>query len=256
MRPSTSQPGIITLTTDFGLRDHYVGVMKGVIVGIDSAARVIDISHGIPAHDVLEGAFAIAQAWRYFPAGSIHVVVVDPGVGSTRRAIAAACGDHLFVAPDNGVLSQVFEAAASYEVRTLDRRHGLESISRTFHGRDLFAPLAARLSAGLEFDELGDPLENPILLPATSPVDGIGRVLHVDSFGNIVTSFREEHVKGERTIQIGDLKVGGLRESYAAGPEGEPFLIVGSSGYVEVSINRASAAKRAGVNAGDLASIS
>ncbi len=250
MRQAFDPSGIVTLTTDFGLRDHYVGAMKGVIAGIAPGIRVIDVSHGIPAHDVAEGAFAIAQAWRYFPPGSVHVVVVDPGVGSSRRAIAAAAGGHMFVAPDNGALSQVFEENPNREIREINLRHGLAAVSRTFHGRDLFAPAAARLAAGMEFARIGAPCGAAATLPPTRPKDGVGRVLHVDGFGNVVTSFRRGDLPEGGGVRLGNLAVGEWADSYAAASGGAPFLIVGSCGYVEVSVNRGSAAELAGVRAG------
>ena len=242
--------GIVTLTTDFGLGDHYVGAVKGVIAGIAPGIRVIDISHGIPAHDVAEGAFAIAQAWRYFPPGSVHVVVIDPGVGSSRRALAAAAGGHLFVAPDNGVLSQVFEQEPNRELRAIDLRHGLAPVSRTFHGRDLFAPVAARLASGMEFAQVGPPLDDAAMLPPSAPRNGAGRVLHVDGFGNVVTSFRRGDLPTGGGVRLGNLIVSEWADTYADAPGAAPFLITGSSGYVEVSVNRGSAASLAGVRAG------
>lgn len=242
--------GIVTLTTDFGLRDHYVGAMKGVIAGIAPGVRVIDITHGVPAHDVAEGAFAIAQAWRYFPPGSVHVVVVDPGVGSSRRALAAAAAGHLFAAPDNGVLSQIFEQEPRRELRAIDLRHGLAAVSRTFHGRDLFAPVGARLAAGMEFAEVGAPLDDAQMLPPSAPRNGLGRVLHIDGFGNVVTSFRRGDLAASGGVRLGGLVVSAWADCYADAPGAAPFLIVGSCGYVEVSVNRGSAAELAGVRAG------
>lgn len=242
--------GIVTLTTDFGLRDHYVGAMKGVIAGIAPGVRVIDITHGVPAHDVAEGAFAIAQAWRYFPPGSVHVVVVDPGVGSSRRALAAAAAGHLFAAPDNGVLSQIFEQEPRRELRAIDLRHGLAAVSHTFHGRDLFAPVGARLAAGMEFAEVGAPLDDAQMLPPSAPRNGLGRVLHIDGFGNVVTSFRRGDLAASGGVRLGGLVVSAWADCYADAPGAAPFLIVGSCGYVEVSVNRGSAAELAGVRAG------
>lgn len=242
--------GIVTLTTDFGLRDHYVGAMKGVIAGIAPGVRVIDITHGVPAHDVAEGAFAIAQAWRYFPPGSVHVVVVDPGVGSSRRALAAAAAGHFFAAPDNGVLSQVFEQEPRRELRAIDPRHGLAAVSRTFHGRDLFAPVGARLAAGMDFAEVGAPLDDAQMLPPSAPRNGLGRVLHIDGFGNVVTSFRRGDLAASGGVRLGGLVVSAWADCYADAPGAAPFLIVGSCGYVEVSVNRGSAAELAGVRAG------
>ncbi|MDE0102216.1 MAG: SAM-dependent chlorinase/fluorinase [Bryobacterales bacterium] len=241
---------LLTLTTDFGLRDHYVGVMKGVIAGIAPEVGVIDITHDVPAFSIPEGAFAILQAYRWFPSGTAHVVVVDPGVGSHRNAVAARAGGHVFVAPDNGVLSFVFERHPEFEVRAIDTRHGLAEISRTFHGRDLFAPAAARLMAGLRFDQVGPRVREPVMLHSMEPTARRGRVLHVDRFGNLVTNFRAGQLGSREGLQLGSASVFVRVESYAEAPAGDPFLIEGSSGYLEVSANRASAAQLLGVRAG------
>jgi S-adenosylmethionine hydrolase len=250
--------GIITLTTDFGLADHYVGVMKGVIATIHPSARTVDISHGVRPHCVPEGAFRIAQAYRFFPPGSVHLVVVDPGVGSSRRAIAALAAGHYFVAPDNGVLSQVFERELAF-IREIDvERYERKPVSRTFHGRDIFAPVSARLSRGTPFEEIGAPIHDAVLLPATAPVKvdaghWRGCVLNVDRFGNIVTSFGLGWLAGRTEgfcMAVGKIEVRRLVESYALSLGEEPFLIEGSSGYLELSINRHSAAARAGVKIG------
>lgn len=243
-------PKIVTMTSDFGTRDHYVGAMKAVILGITPTASIIDISHEIPPFNIAEGAFTIAQTYADFPSGSIHLVVVDPGVGSSRRAIVAASAGHLFIAPDNGVLSQVFEREDTWVARDIDSKLGLDQISTTFHGRDLFAPVAARLAGGLEFDQVGPLVDDPVRLPPTIPSGGVGRVLHIDRFGNIVTSFRPEDVENSDGLRVGNLTVRNWAESYADAPGAGAFLIVGSSGYVEVSVNRGSAAEAAGIAAG------
>ena len=247
----TSRSGLLTLTTDFGARDHYVGAMKGVVATLAPEVRVVDITHGVPAFDVAAGAFAVAQAHGYFPAGTVHVVVVDPGVGSARRPIAVRAGSHFFVAPDNGVLSQVAASVDAFEARWIRSSLGLGALSRTFHGRDLFAPVGARLASGLRFSETGSPLTDIHLLPGPDSVVDRGRVLHVDAFGNIVTSFREADVPSGACLSIAEMSVCLRAGSYAEAPAGRLFLIVGSSGYVEVSLNRDSAASALGVRTGD-----
>ncbi len=248
-------PGIITVTTDFGLQDHYVGVMKGVIAGINPDARLIDISHEVRSYEVAHGAFVIAQAYRYFPAGTVHLVVVDPGVGSERRAIVAAAAGQFFVAPDNGVLSQVFERE-EHTVRVIDvDRFALKPTSRTFHGRDVFAPVAGRLSLGTPFEYVGEVTCDYVRLEPTTPKliepgHWRGRVLNIDRFGNIFTSFPSELLERSPVgfrIELGEIEVATVAESYAAAPEGTPFIIAGSSGYLEVSINQGSAGEQAGV---------
>lgn len=245
-----ARSGVLTLTTDFGNRDHYVGAMKGVVASLESRVQVFDITHDVPSFDIAEGAFAISQAWRFYPEGTVHVVVVDPGVGSLRIPIAAEAGRHLFVAPDNGVLSQVFESVAGYSVRQVEIRHGLGAVSHTFHGRDLFAPVAARLATGLPFEDVGPSVDKPVLLPPVAVADGVGAVLHVDRFGNIVTSFRPGDLGDDSGLVIGDEVVSLRADSYAHAPEGELFLIRGSSGFVEVSLNQASAAASLRVRTG------
>ena len=245
--------GTLTFTTDFGTRDHYVGAMKGVVAQVAPKVRVFDITHEVPSFDIGEGAFAIAHAYSYYPVGTVHVVVVDPGVGSDRRPLAAAIDGHFFVAPDNGVLSQVLERADSAEVRTIDKRHGLCQISRTFHGRDLFAPTGAKLADGMPFEEAGERGEDPVRLPPVTVSGGAGRVLHVDAFGNIVTSFGIHDLPDGAALTIAGKTVRSRSETYASAPPGELFLIAGSSGYIEVSLSCGSAAAAIGtaVRAGD-----
>jgi S-adenosylmethionine hydrolase len=255
---STVPSPLITLTTDFGLRDHYVGVMKGVIAGIAPDARIVDICHEIPAYDVAEGAFTIAQAYHWFPAGTIHVVVVDPGVGSARRPIVAEVGGHVFVAPDNGVLSQVFERATPSVFSVDIERYALKPTSQTFHGRDVFAPVAAHLANGVVLSETGTAITDFIQLEPTSPMEvaaGVwkGRILHIDQFGNLVTSFPVEFLDksaGNFRLKVGGMEITYSARSYAEAPPGKAFFIAGSSGYVEVSVNQASAAERAGAAPG------
>lgn len=249
---------LITLTTDFGLQDHYAGVMKGVIAGIAPEARVVDICHEIPAYNVAEGAFTIAQSCRWFPAGTIHVVVIDPGVGSARRPIVAEAGGQVFVAPDNGVLSQVFERAAPSVYSVDIERYALKPASQTFHGRDIFAPIAAHLANGVAPCESGTAIADFIRLEPASPIEVSpgawrGRVLHADRFGNLVTSFPIEFLMKSANnfrLMVGGLQIRISANSYADAPPAEAFAIAGSSGYVEVSLNQASAAARAGVTTG------
>ncbi len=259
----TVRSSIITLTTDFGGADHYAGVMKGVIAGIHPAARIIDISHEISPCHVAHGAFVIAQTYAYFPPGTVHVVVVDPGVGGARRAILAEAGKQFFLAPDNGVLSQVYERE-EHTVLAIDTgRFALQPMSQTFHGRDLFAPAAAWLSSGKEPSEFGDSIGDPCRLESTKPClvepgRWRGRVLNVDRFGNIVTSFPaallDEASGGVRCV-AGKLEAVAVASSYSGCESGEPFVIAGSSGLLEISINRGSAAELAGVRIGDPAKL-
>ena len=249
---------LITLTTDFGLTDHYVGVMKGVIATIAPEARVIDLCHELPAYGVGQAAFTIVQSYRYFPAGTVHVVVVDPGVGTTRKALLVEAGGHRFVAPDNGVLSQVFEKE-EHRVWSIDAaRFVLKPTSRTFHGRDLFAPVAAHVAGGRASEDFGEPLERPGRLPPTAPKEiapGLwrGRVLAIDRFGNIVTSFAAEmaEVHGRFRLRVGEIEAAVRAAAYEEAPKGKVFAIWGSSGYLELSLREDSAAAKAQVAVGD-----
>src|SRR5438034_5996219 len=202
---------VIALLTDFGTRDHYAGTMKGVALGICPDATLVDISHEVPAHDVVGGALELAAAYRYFPAGTIFLVVVDPGVGSTRRGIAAEAGEYKFVAPDNGVLTVVLdEHPAKRVVELTERRYARPTVSRTFEGRDRFAPAAAWLAKGINLTALGRPAGSLVRLdvpwPRVTP-DGIeGQVLRVDRFGNLITNIDDtmlEKMSGAVGVTIG-----------------------------------------------------
>ena len=254
---------IITLTTDFGDQDHYVGVMKAVILNINPDVLLVDISHQVNSHDIFDGAFTLAQSYRYFPAGTIHLVVVDPGVGSARRPILARMGKHQFIAPDNGVLSLIYEREENVEVRHITSEYYfLSPVSNTFHGRDVFAPVAGWLSRGLEADKFGDTVADYVKFASPhakwqddKTLKGI--VLKVDKFGNVITNIRPEDVPqlfGDRPapfrILINHHQVTQLNHSYAAAKPSELFAIVGSSGLIEISIYRGSAAKTLGVNRG------
>jgi S-adenosyl-L-methionine hydrolase (adenosine-forming) len=251
--------GPITLTTDFGTSDHFVGTMKGVILGISPRARIVDITHEIAAHDVNEAAFVIAQAWRYFPKGSIHVVVVDPGVGSARRPILCEAEGQFFIAPDNGVLSMIYDSSR-HKVRVLSNvKVFLKNVSKTFHGRDVFAPAAAHLSKGLAPEKFGKPihdfLRNFLMKPTRlSRHDWAGVVLKIDRFGNMITNFHIDEfpdlAEHSMELRAGVERITRMAKMYAETAVGELFAIVGSSGYVEVVVNQGSAAKRLGVGAG------
>ncbi len=250
---------LITFTTDFGLSDHFVGTMKGVVAGIAPQARVVDITHDIAPYNVTEAAFVIAEAWPYFPKGTVHVVIVDPGVGSSRRPILAEAGGHFFVAPDNGVLSLVFEAAA-HKVRVISNPKFMRrEISRTFHGRDVFAPAAAHLAKGAKAPAFGKLIHDYVRTwnakPAPKGKDSWrGAILKVDRFGNLITNFALGDFAGINTrrfeVRLGDKIIDRLALTYAETEVGDVFVIVGSSGYLEIAANQASAAEIAGCRAG------
>jgi S-adenosylmethionine hydrolase len=250
---------LITLTTDFGLTDHYVGVMKGIILSICPRARIVDISHGVSAYEIAEGAFTIAQAYRYFPRGTVHVVVVDPGVGTSRRPILAQAAGQYFVAPDNGVLSLVY-AREKHKVRTITaERYFRQPVSNTFHGRDIFAPVAAHLASGVAPPRFGKLIDNYLRSDFDKPVrtgrrTWTGAILKVDRFGNIVTNFSVTDFpdlgKRDFAMVVGPQRIDLLARTYAERGPGEPFVIVGSAGYYEISIAQDSAAKLLGCAAG------
>lgn len=257
------QRPVITLTTDFGEADHFVGAMKGVILNINPDAEFVDLSHQVNSYDILDGAFTVAQAYRYFPSGTTHLVVVDPGVGSSRRPIVAATSTQKFVAPDNGVLSLVYDREESLEVRHITADHYfLKPVSNTFHGRDIFAPIAGWLSKGLEVAILGDAITDYVRLVTPKPVRSpgglvTGTVLRVDRFGNLITNFQPQHLPelfGENpppfTITVNQQTMTRLADSYSMGSPSEVFGILGSSGYLEISTPQGSAAKVLGADRG------
>jgi hypothetical protein len=250
---------LITFTTDFGLSDHFVGVMKGVVAGIAPAARIIDISHDIAAFNVIEAAFVIAEAWQYFPKRTIHVVVVDPGVGSARRPILAEAGGHFFIAPDNGVLSMVFDAVP-HKVRVISNPQFMRrTISRTFHGRDVFAPAAAHLAKGTKTAAFGKLIHDYVRTWGARPTprgqdSWRGTILKVDRFGNLITNFAVGEFGSIRTrpfeMRAGTQRIHRLALTYTDTAVGDLFVIVGSAGYLEIAANQKSAAGLLGSSAG------
>ena len=252
---------IITLTTDYGTNDHLVGTLKGVILKIVPDTTIVDITHNVTPYDLLDGALAIGSAYSYFPARTIHVVVVDPGVGTERRPLLVTGENQYFVAPDNGVLSLVFEREENVLVRHANVEHYyLEPVSKTFHGRDVFAPVAAWLAKGSQASAMGDEITDykKFAMPKPKPADGLlkGVVLRVDSFGNIITNFRAEDLpavaleNGAAQFQVGNQVVSKLVDTFAKGAPGEAFAYIGSNGFVEIGINRGNASKSLGIGRG------
>jgi S-adenosyl-L-methionine hydrolase (adenosine-forming) len=250
---------VITLTTDFGLSDHYAGTMKGVILGIAPAAQIVDITHEVAPFEILDGAYTIAQAYRYFPKRTIHVIVVDPGVGTERRPILAEAAGQYFIAPDNGVLTMIYERE-KHKVRVIqNERFFLKNRSTTFHGRDIFAPSAAWLARGTRPSMFGNLINGYAQLGLLKPQRmgkriWSGTVLKADRFGNLITNFPIADfadIRGRAfEMQVGLRLVDRLCSNYAQAAPGELFAIVGSSGYIEVSVNQGSAAKQLGAGAG------
>ena len=250
---------IITLTTDFGLADHYAGVMKGVILRICPRARIVDITHECRAFDISEAAFTIAQAYPYFPPRTVHVVVIDPGVGTLRRPILVEAAGQFFVGPDNGVFAFIL-SEEKHKVRVVSNaKYFLATVSHTFHGRDVFAPVGAHLASGVQPARMGKLVEDYLrpqsLKPERTARRGwTGTVLKVDRFGNLITSFLASEfpraLEEPFEMTVGLRTVNRLAANYQQCGPGEVFAIVGSSGYLEVSAGQAPAAKILGVAAG------
>ena len=244
---------IITLTTDFGQDDPFAGIMKGVILSICANARVVDITHGVPNHDILAGAMVLVSSCCYFPRGTIHVAVVDPGVGSSRRPLLAISDDYAFVGPDNGLLARAISSEQSVKVFHLtEPAHFLKPVSQTFHGRDVFAPVAAWLSRGRQPESFGTAIDDWIPLDWPSPrrvgKSLFGTVLRVDRFGNLITNISAGDLvcpastPQEIEIHIRGSAISQLYRSYAEATSDEPFAIIGSVGLLEIAVRQASAA--------------
>jgi S-adenosylmethionine hydrolase len=252
---------IITLTTDYGTDDHLVGTLKGVILKINPEVTIVDITHHVTPFDLLDGALAIGAAYSYFPPKTIHVVIVDPGVGTERRPLLVSGQNHYFVAPDNGVLSLVYEREPNVVVRHANAEHYfLQPLSKTFHGRDIFAPVAAWLSKGWQTPSMGDEIHDYKKMALPRPKAGAagtkGLVLKVDPFGNLVTNFRAEDLPshaqngGGLKMQVGTHAVSRLVDTFARGKAGEPIAYLGASGYLEIAINKGNASRTLSVGRG------
>ena len=254
---------IVTLTTDFGLNDHFVGALKGVILNIVPDANIVDVCHSVQAFDILDGALALAQSYSYFPPRTVHLVVVDPGVGSARRPIIATSEGHNFVAPDNGVLSLMYAREQRLSVRHITSEHYfLQPVSNTFHGRDIFAPVAGYLAKGVDQEKFGEEVTDYVRFNAPKPkaIDATsmrGVVLRVDRFGNLITNFTPQDAPAlfEASVPpfkmvVGKREVTSLRTNYAEGAPGELFAIFGSMGFLEIAANRGSAAQTTGAGKG------
>ncbi len=256
----------IAFLSDFGSRDHYAGVMKGVALGICPDAVLVDISHDLPAHDIPFAALELAATYKYFPAGTIFVVVVDPGVGSGRRGIAADVGDWKFVAPDNGVLTAVFrEAPPKKVVELTERKYARPTVSRTFEGRDRFAPAGAWLAKGIQLSALGRPLNDYLQLELPEPsLDGAeirGEVVRIDRFGNVVTNIDRRLCErlapaGEPlAVRVGEQTVSRFVSTFTDIGDDEICALYGSTDHVELAAHTASAAETLGVEVGAAATV-
>jgi S-adenosylmethionine hydrolase len=255
---------IVTLLTDYGTKDHFVASIKAVILSITPQVQIIDITHEVPAHDILEAGFVLRSCFTYFPTRTIHVVVVDPTVGSQRKPIIVATDNYYFVAPDNGVLSLIYDVEPVSTVVEIRAEHlMLPEVSKTFHGRDIFAPAAAWLARGTDMLNFGDPIEEyaKITLPKAKMVGEAmikGNVLHVDRFGNLITNISRDDFNTARekvpgnTVKtlIGKQEIVGLKEYYAEVQKGEIVALFGSSNLLEIAQNQGSAARTLGVSRG------
>jgi len=250
---------VITLSTDFGWDDPYLGIMKGVILGINPRVILVDITQGLSPHRLLEAAFKLAMAADYFPKGTVYLAVVDPGVGGARRPIAVKTKTQTWIGPDNGLFTRILQAFPDFRAFHLTNpKYFLKPVSHTFHGRDIFAPAAAHLSRGLSLAVLGNPIFDPVLLdlpePAVKKTALIGRVLYADRFGNLITNLSREVMKDRMAdrdirdirIRIGTRTIQGLHENYARGEPGRLLTLFGSSGYLEIACNLGSAAEMVG----------
>ncbi len=250
---------IISLTTDFGVTDWFVGTMKAAILNVQPRAAVVDVTHDVSPGDLRAGAFALAAACRYFPRKTVHVAVVDPGVGSQRTAIAVETADYFFVGPDNGVLSLALKRETIKEIRALDeQKYFLSTVSQTFHGRDIFAPVAAHLSKGVPLKKLGSILGAHETLPWPEPKatqTGLrGEVVYIDRFGNVITNLAQDAIARFKTpprIIVNGKRLCVLGRYYAAVPPGKPIAVIGSSGFLEIAVNNGSAADEYDLSIGD-----
>lgn len=254
---------LITLTTDFGLTEHFVGTMKGVILNINPAAQIVDICNAVQSYDLLDGALTIAQAYNYFPPNTLHMVVVDPGVGTSRRPILAITGKCMFLAPDNGVLSLIYDREERVSVRHITAEHYfLNPVSNTFHGRDVFAAVAGWISKGVEAAKFGDEITDYVRFtaPKPKPVNENlfkGIVIKVDKFGNLITNITPRdlpqlftHPAPAFKILVGKTEITKMKAAYAQGGTGEVFGVLGSMGFLELATHRGSAQAALGANKG------
>ena len=250
----------IAMLTDFGTRDHYAGVLKGVVLGICPEATIVDLSHDLPAHDIPFAALELAATYKYFPAGTIFLVVVDPGVGTARRGLAAEAGDWKFVAPDNGVLTEVFrETAPKRVVELTERKYARPTVSRTFEGRDRFAPAAAWLAKGIQLPALGRPVSDYQVLTLARPTieDGVlhAAIVRIDRFGNVVTNLDrrtcEKFANGAVQVTVAGRTIARIVSTYSEIATGELGALFGSTDHLEFAAHAASAAEVLGVHVGD-----
>lgn len=255
---------IVTLLSDFGTSDYFVGAMKGALLSVNPDARIVDITHEIPPHDIQTGAFVLLEGFASFPKGTVHLAVVDPGVGSSRRPIIASGAGQMFVGPDNGVFGYIYERLEGLRVfHVTNEKYFRADVSATFHGRDIFAPVAGALSSGIAPEEFGPEVADFVRLPLAAPerrADGmlVGSVIHVDCFGNCITNIspRDLGYAGEgrgMRLKVGDVEVRDIRRFFAdeGDARGKPFAIWGSAGLLELAVYKGSAARTLDIERGE-----
>lgn len=248
---------VITLLTDFGTADYFVGAVKGAILSVNPQAIIADITHEVPPQDIHSAAFTLLAAYKTFPEGTIHVAVVDPGVGSARRPIIVSAGGHFFVGPDNGLFTYIYDRELMYQIfHVTAEKYFRQPPSTTFHGRDIFAPVAAALSTGVEVEAFGSVITDEVRLDSLAPEvkDGRveGRIIHVDRFGNCITNITRDVLDDKRaSLVVNGETISEFREFYADESGNDLFAIWGSAGFLEISINGASAADKLHVKTGD-----
>jgi len=252
--------GCISLITDFNAHDAYVGMMKGAMLSVNDTVSIVDVCHAIPPQDIVAAAFQLGVSYSYFPEGTIHVVVVDPSVGTVRPIIAVKTYRYIFLAPDNGVLTWIFRDTTIQGIRRVENKSlYCPEVSATFHGRDIFAPVAAELSKGFLFDDLGPVHENPVhvLLPeAEETADGVrGEVISIDGFGNLITNIPADMCSEQSRIALGEIVISGVSHVYGGHAEGDFLALVGGHGFLEVAVCNGSAAALSGVGKGFIVSV-
>ncbi len=254
--------GIITLLTDFGLSDAYVAMIKGVILSINRDAELVDITHSINTGAVYQGAYILKESFSYFPLGTVHVAVVDPGVGSTRRVIAVSAAGHFFTGPDNGILwpvIEIYKDATVYELT--EDKYFLPHVTSTFHGRDVFAPVAANISLGVDIHQLGMPVSDPEKLEIPLPYEHdntlTGQITRIDNFGNLITNITADDLgrflgNNEPVIHSGKIKIYGLSKTYSEREKGELLAIINSANHLEIAVNMGKASHYIGKEPDDI----
>jgi S-adenosylmethionine hydrolase len=250
---------VITLLTDFGTADYFVGAVRGAILSVSPGAVIVDITHEIPRQDIEAAAFTLLAAHQTFPPGTIHVVVVDPGVGSTRRPIIVSAGDQFFVGPDNGTFTYIYDRDSSHRTfHVAEEKYFRQPTSTTFHGRDIFAPVAAALSTGIKPEKFGPSIQDEVrletsLAPAVQKNGSVeGRIIHIDRFGNCVTNLTPDLLRDDSVLLMKEKEISDIRKFYGeAGSVNEVFALVGSAGFLELAVNGGSAALTLGVKRGE-----